>query len=192
MTRSLPQFIKYWLLALLLALSFSPASSFAADGVELSQAHIEAGDDGYRLSATFSFDLNRGLEDVVNRGVTLYFTTDVELTRPRWYWFDEKAITATQTIRLQYNVITRRYNVAINGSLQQSFNTLDDALSLIRRPSRWLIADKSALKSGEVYRVAVRMGLDLGLLSKPFQVNALNNSDWRFSSDWKSFNYRAE
>lgn len=191
MTRPLPQFIKYWLLALLLALSFSPPS-FASDGVELNQAHIEAGDDGYRLSATFSFDLNRGLEDVVNRGVTLYFTTDVELTRPRWYWFDEKAITATQTIRLQYNVITRRYNVAINGSLQQSFNTLDDALSLIRRPSRWLIADKSALKQGEVYRVAVRMGLDLGLLSKPFQVNALNNSDWRFSSDWKSFNYKAE
>ena len=192
MTRPLLQFIRYWLLALLLALSFSPASSSAADGVELIQAHIEAGDDGYKLSATFSFDLNRGLEDVVNRGVTLYFTTDVELTRPRWYWFDEKAITATQTIRLQYNVITRRYNVAINGSLQQSFNTLDDALSLIRRPSRWLIADKGALKSGEVYRVAVRMGLDLGLLSKPFQVNALNNSDWRFSSDWKSFNYRVE
>ena len=192
MTRPLLQFIRYWLLALLLALSFSPASSSAADGVELIQAHIETGDDGYKLSATFSFDLNRGLEDVVNRGVTLYFTTDVELTRPRWYWFDEKAITATQTIRLQYNVITRRYNVAINGSLQQSFNTLDDALSLIRRPSRWLIADKSALKSGEVYRVAVRMGLDLGLLSKPFQVNALNNSDWRFSSDWKSFNYKAE
>ncbi|SFH90531.1 protein of unknown function [Collimonas sp. OK307] len=192
MTRPLLQFIRYWLLALLLALSFSPASSSAADGVELIQAHIETGDDGYKLSATFSFDLNRGLEDVVNRGVTLYFTTDVELTRPRWYWFDEKAITATQTIRLQYNVITRRYNVAINGSLQQSFNTLDDALALIRRPSRWLIADKSALKSGEVYRVAVRMGLDLGLLSKPFQVNALNNSDWRFSSDWKSFNYRVE
>ncbi|WP_230414331.1 DUF4390 domain-containing protein [Collimonas silvisoli] len=188
----MPQFIKYWLLALLLVLSFSPPSSLASDGVELSQAHIEAGDDGYRLSATFSFDLNRGLEDVVNRGVTLYFTTDVELTRPRWYWFDEKAITATQTIRLQYNVITRRYTVAINGSLQQSFTTLDDALSLIRRPSRWLIADKSALKSGEVYRVAVRMGLDLGLLSKPFQINALNNSDWRFSSDWKSFSYRAE
>ncbi|WP_407928063.1 DUF4390 domain-containing protein [Collimonas humicola] len=158
----------------------------------MSQAHIEADDNGYRLSATFSFDLNRGLEDVINRGVALYFTTDVELTRPRWYWFDEKAITATQTIRLQYNVITRRYNVATNGSLQQSFNTLDDALSLIRRPSRWLIADKTALKSGEVYRVAVRMGLDLGLLSKPFQVNALNNSDWRFSSDWKSFNYKAE
>lgn len=192
MTRPLPQFIQYWLLALMLALSFSHASSFASDGVELGQAHIEAGDNGYRLSATFSFDLNRGLEEVINRGVSLYFTTDVELTRPRWYWFDEKAITATQTIRLQYNVVTRRYNVAINGSLQQSFNTLDDALALIRRPNRWLIAAKNALKTGEMYQVAVRMGLDLGLLSKPFQINALNNSDWRFSSDWKRFNYKAE
>jgi len=176
----------------MLVLSFSHASSFASDGVDLSQAHIEADDDGYKLSATFSFDLNRGLEDVINRGLTLYFTTDVELTRPRWYWFDEKAINATQTIRLQYNLITRRYNVAINGSLQQSFNTLDDALALIRRPSRWLIADKSALKVGEIYQVAIRMGLDTGLLSKPAQINALNNSDWRLSSDWKRFNYKAE
>ena len=36
------------------------------------------------------------------------------------------------------------------------------------------------------------MGLDVAQLPKPFQVNALNNSDWRLASDWKSFNFRAE
>ena len=176
----------------MLVMSFSPISSYAADGIEMSQAHIESADDGYRLSATFSFDLNRGLEDVINRGVPLYFTTEIELTRPRWYWFDEKTITASQTIRLSYNVLTRRYHAAIPGSLQQSFSTLDEVLSLIRRPNRWLIADKGALKSGEVYKVAVYMGLDLTLLPKPFQINALNNSDWHLSSSWKSFNYKAD
>jgi hypothetical protein len=29
-------------------------------------------------------------------------------------------------------------------------------------------------------------------LPKPFQVNAINNSDWRFSSDWKRFTYKVE
>ncbi|MGS0740984.1 DUF4390 domain-containing protein [Glaciimonas sp. GG7] len=167
-------------------------SAHATDGAEMTKAHIETSDDGYRLSVAFSLDLNRGLEDAINRGVPLYFTTEVELTRPRWYWFDEKAINATQTIRISYNVLTRRYHAAISGSLQQSFDTLEDALSLIRRPSRWVIADKGALQIGEVYKVAVRMGLDLAQLPKPFQVNALNNSDWRLSSDWKTFNYKAE
>jgi hypothetical protein len=36
------------------------------------------------------------------------------------------------------------------------------------------------------------MRLDVALLSKPFQVHALNNSDWRLSSDWKTFTYKAE
>jgi hypothetical protein len=164
----------------------------AADGVDITQAHLESTPDGYRLSATFDFDLNRGLEDAITRGVPLYFTTDIEITRPRWYWFDAKKISESKTIRISYNVLTRQYHAAITGSLQQSFSTLDDALSLIRRPSRWIVADKGALKAGETYNAAVRMRLDVAQLPKPFQVHALNSSDWRLSSDWEYFTFKAE
>lgn len=164
----------------------------AAEGIDIAQAHLETADEGYRLSASFSFELNRSLEDALTRGIPLYFTMDIELTRPRWYWFDEKTINASQTIRISYNVLTRQYHAAITGRLQQNFNTLEDALSLVRRPNRWVVAEKGMLKLGETYTVAVRMGLDVAQLPKPFQVNALNNSDWRFSSDWKRFNFKAE
>jgi len=180
--------LRSWLLAVLLLL----APSLHAEGVDIVQAHLESTDEGVKLSATFAFDLNRGLEEAITHGLPLYFTTEVELTRPRWYWFDEKAITESQTIRLSYNVLTRQYHAAILGRLQQSFSSLDDALSLIRRPSRWLVADNSSLKSGAVYSVAVRMRLDVAQLAKPFQVNAINNADWRLSSDWKTFLYKAE
>ncbi|MFT5589627.1 MAG: hypothetical protein ACI9ZF_001804 [Bradyrhizobium sp.] len=180
--------LRSWLLALLLLL----APTARADGVDIVQAHLESTDDGVKLSATFAFDLNRGLEDAITHGLPLYFTTEIELTRPRWYWFDEKTISESQTIRLSYNVLTRQYHAAILGRLQQSFSSLDDALSLIRRPSRWLVAENSALKSGAVYTVAVRMRLDVAQLAKPFQVNAINNADWRLSSDWKNFLYKAE
>jgi hypothetical protein len=165
-------------------------AAYAAEGVEITQAHLEPTDEGYKLSATFAFDLNRGLEDAIARGIPLYFTTEVEITRPRWYWFDERAINASQTIRISYNVLTRQYRAAITGSLQQNFNSLEDALSLIRRPSRWLVAEKGSLKSDATYNVAVHMGLDVAQLPKPFQVNALNNSDWRLASDWKVFNFK--
>ncbi len=185
------RFIWRALLAALMLLCLTPLAR-AAEGVEIIQAHLESGDDGVRLSATFGFELNHDLEDAITHGIPLYFTTEVELTRPRWYWFDEKAITESQTIRLSYNVLTRQYHAAILGRLQQSFTTLDDALSLIRRPSRWLVAEKTALKPGAVYSVAVRMRLDVAQLPKPFQVNAINNADWRLSSDWKTFTYKAE
>lgn len=177
---------------LLLAAGIAPLSARAAEGVDITRASLESTDEGYKLSMAFSFELTRSLEEAVTRGIPLYFTTEVQLTRPRWYWFDEKTISTTQTIRISYNVLTHQYHASIGGRLQTSFNSLDDALSLVRRPARWVIAEKGALKSGEVYNVAVRMGLDIARLPKPFQVHALNSSDWRFSSDWTQFTFRAE
>ena len=175
---------------LLFACAWTPAH--AADEVEITHAAIEAREDGYRLSASFSFELNHDLEDAVAYGVPLYFTTDIELTRPRWYWFDEKAVKARQTIKLQYNVLTRQYQVSVMGSMQSSFTTLNDALLLIRRPSRWLVAPRGALKVGEVYNVKLTMGIDRDYLPKPIQVNAFNNSDWQLASNKKYFPYKAE
>ena len=202
MTLRLSHFALRWLLTVLLlgsglGLALGHSTAHAAENVEITQAHIEPSEDGYKLSSTFGFELNRGLEDALARGFSLYFTTDVELTRRRWYWFDETAQSTSQTVRISYNLLTRQYNAAIyhpssTGRLQQNFASLDDALSLVRRPSRWVVAEKSTLKPGETYLVAVRMRLDLAQLSKPFQVHALNNSDWRLTSDWKYFNYKAE
>jgi hypothetical protein len=191
-SRNLVQFASWLMMAFLFAFAFAPASTRAADGVDITRASIESSEDGYRLSLGVSFELTRGLEDAVTRGIPLYFTTEVQLTRPRWYWFDEKAISTSQTVRISYNVLTHQYHAAISGRLQQSFSTLDDALSLVRRPGRWVVAENGALKPGETYNVAVRMGLDLARLAKPFQVHAINSSDWRFSSDWKHFTFKAE
>ncbi|WP_370691583.1 DUF4390 domain-containing protein [Herminiimonas sp.] len=183
----------YWLCAtLLLAFSLQLVTAQAADGIEIEQAHLEDSSEGYRLSSTFVFELNRGLEDALNRGIPLYFTTEIEITKPRWYWFDAKAVVDSQTIRISYNVLTRQYHAAITGRLQQSFSTLDDALSLVRRPNRWVVADRNELKVGETYSVSVRMQLDVAQLPKPFQVHALNSSDWRLTSNWKHFLYTAE
>lgn len=189
MLRRLGSMLRVYLLTLVVVFA---GGAWAAESVEITQAHLENTDDGIKLSASFSFELNRGLEEAINRGLPLYFTTEVEIRRPRWYWFDEQSIATSETIRLSYNVLTRQYHAAIVGRVQQSFATLDDALSLVRRPSRWLVADKGALKSGEQYSVAVRMRLDVARLAKPFQVNAINNSDWRLSSDWKTFIFKAE
>lgn len=193
MIRRLHHFLAGWLTAVvLLGAAIAPFPAHAAEGVDITRASLESSDEGYRLSLAFSFELTRGLEDAVTRGIPLYFTTEVQITRPRWYWFDEKTVSTAQTIRISYNVLTHQYHAAISGRLQQSFSSLDDALSLVRRPSRWVIADKDAFKPGETYKVAVRMGLDVARLPKPFQVHALNSSDWRFSSDWTQFTFRAE
>ncbi|MFL9927579.1 DUF4390 domain-containing protein [Herbaspirillum lusitanum] len=183
------------MLVLLTGLGFGaaliPHTAQAAE-IDITQATLDASDDGYRLSVAYAFELNRGLEDALTRGVPLYFTTEIQLTRHRWYWFDESAVNATRTVRIAYNVLTRQYHAAISGQLQQSFSSLEDAMALIRRPPRWIVADKNTLRPGDSYTVGLRMRLDVAQLPKPFQINALNNSDWRLSSDWKEFTYKAE
>jgi len=186
-------FVTSAVLALLIfSLAFAPTMARAAEGIDITQAHLESSEEGYKLAASFSFELNHGLEDAVTHGVPLYFTTEVTLMRPRWYWFDEKAVNTSQTTRISYNVLTRQYSVAVLGSLQQNFSSLEEALSLIRRPNRWVVAEHGALSHGATYKVSIRIRLDVAQLSKPFQVNALNNSDWRFSSDWKTFSFKAD
>jgi hypothetical protein len=180
------------LLACQLVLAFACVQAQAADGIEITRAGIEASDDGYRLAANYSFDLTHGLEDALQHSVTLYFTTEIEMTRPRWWWTDEKAVSTRQTVRIWYNALLRQYHVSVIGSVQQTFPTLEEALFLIRRPSRWLIAPKGALKPGETYNVTMRMYMDRDYLQKPLQVNAFNNSDWRLASNKKTFTYKAE
>jgi hypothetical protein len=179
---------------LMLCLIFTGMSAITAHAADIDvlKASIDSTEDGYRLSTAYSFELNHGLESTITRGVPLYFTTEVEVTRRRWYWLDETNVRASQTTRVSYNVLTRQYHASINSSLQQNFSTLEDAMAMVRRPPRWIIADTKTLRSGEIYNVAVRMQLDIAQLSKPFQVNALNNSDWRLSSDWINFTYKPE
>lgn len=180
------------LLACHLLLVFACAQAQAADGVEVTRANIEAGDDGYKLRVAYSFDLSRGMEEAIQHGIPLNFTTEIELTRPRWYWTDDRAVSKRQTMRIKYDVLTRQYITTVMGSVQQSWGTLDEALFQIRRPSLWEIAPRGALKRGEAYTVTLRMYMDRELLQKPLQVNAFNDSDWRLSSSKKTFTYRAE
>ncbi|MFZ6672980.1 DUF4390 domain-containing protein [Undibacterium sp. Xuan67W] len=175
---------------ILLSLLIFPVANAAE--AEVTSARLESSEEGYRIATSFAFELGHGLEDAITRGIPMVFTTEVELSRPRWYWFDEKTIRSSQTVKIAYNLWTRQYTAAINGSLQQNFNSLDEALALVLRPRRWLVAERGVLTNGAVYNVAVRLRLDLNQLPKPFLINALNNSDWRLSSDWKRFTFKAE
>jgi hypothetical protein len=169
-----------------------PTSATAGEGIEVINASMEASDEGYRLSSSFSVELSRTLEEALMRGVPLYFTLQVQVSRSRWYWFDEVAIKSSRTFRLSYNLLTERYRASIDGSLHRNFSRLDDMLALLRRPGRWVIADQNALNRDAVYTVSVQLGLDIGQLPKPIQVSAISNNEWRLSSGWSQFNYKAE
>ena len=174
-------------------LIFNMQMAFAyVNGVEVTTARIESTDEGYRAVVGFAFELSHELKTAINDGIPISFTAEVELNRPRWYWFDEKTIRSTQTVKITYDLWRRQYTAAINGGLKQNFSNLDDAMRLVLNPRRWLIADKSALSAGATYNVAVRLKLDNNELSRPMLITSFSNSDWRLSSEWKKFTFKAD
>ena len=173
--------------AWLAALVISPAY---ADDIEVRDAQLHATEEGLVLDADFDFELSPRLSDVVANGVPLYFRVDFELTRRRWYWFDESAASKRLQLRLSYHPLSRQYRLS-TGLLQQSFATLDEALNVLKRIRNWLVVDRTVTFEEADYDAAVRMRLDTTLLPKPFQLSALTSRDLQLDSPWRRFTVRS-
>lgn len=182
-SKSVLERLRRWLLLLV----FVPALAWTAE-IEVTNPQLTASEDGYVLAADFRFELNSRLEEAVNRGVVLYFVADFELGRERWYWFDEKLVTRSQTYRLSYHALTRQYRLS-TGGLHQSFETLGEALAVLRRLRHWLVIDKDerGVVAGGSYLAALRLRLDVAQLPRPFQISALGNKEWTLAGDFKTW-----
>jgi hypothetical protein len=180
------------------ALFFAPTRAWADERIGVMAAALEpsrdaqnTGADALLLNATFEFEMPQALEEAVQKGIALYFNIEFELFRKRWYWFDRKVATNTLTYRLSYSPLTRQYRLA-RGGLSQSFESLDEALALLKSVRNWKVADKSILSPREEYEAQVRMRLDVTQLPKPFQVNAITSREWTLASDWREVPVTAE
>lgn len=179
------------LVSLLLALLLSWSAPVCAQNIEINHISLEGNDEGYALDADFKIDLTPRLEDAINDGVAVYFEVDFELTRKRWYWFDERSVSRQLMLRLSYHALTRQYRVS-SGALYQTFSTLPEALRVLSRVRSWQVLERSKLTAGTIYQAGLRMRLDVTQLPKPFQLDALTNRDWNLTSGWQHWPFQVK
>jgi uncharacterized protein DUF4390 len=173
-------------LAGVLSFAFLLAPAVRADEIEVREVSLRAIEEGLVLDADFAFELTPRLAEVVANGVPLYFRVDFEMTRRRWYWFDERAASRQLQLRLSYHALSRQYRLS-TGLLHQNFATLEEAVNVLRRVRNWLVVDRSVTLSDADYEAAVRMRLDTTLLPKPFQLSALTSRELHLESPWRRF-----
>lgn len=162
------------------------ATMARAEEIEVSVAQLHYTNEGLVLEAEFGFEFPARLAEALANGVPLYFVVEFEMTRPRWYWIDERAAAKRLQLRLAYHALSRQYTLA-SGPIAQQFASLEEALGVLRRVRNWVVGERTALVSEARYQAAVRMYLDASLLPKPIQVSALTSREWRFESAWKRF-----
>jgi hypothetical protein len=182
-----------WLAALTLLLA--PLTGRADERIGVMAAALEQPADGANgaivLNATFEFELPQALEEAVQKGIALYYTLEFELFTNRWYWFDRKIASQTLVYRLSYSPLTRQYRLA-RGGLSQPFDSLDEALALVKSVRNWKVMDRAQLSPRDDYEAQVRMRLDVSQLPKPFQVNAITSREWSLASDWREVRVPAD
>jgi hypothetical protein len=157
-----------------------------AEGIKVKFFELERVEADWFLNAAFQIELSPGLEDAIQKGVVLHFQTEFELTRSRWYWFDERPVLAVRQTRLSYQPLTKQFRIA-SGGLTFTAQTIAEALQVVGSIGGWRVIEGAGLDASRTYSAALRMSLDLGKLPKPFQVNALNNKTWNVTSDWTRF-----
>lgn len=172
------------LAAMLLCCLAAPA---LADAL-IRNVNMSGGEENVLLNADVELDLPPRLEEIVSGGVPLYFVAEFELTRPRWYWFDETVSRRAITWRLSYHALTRQYRLA-SGALHQNFPDLEQAVLTMTRIRSWAVAGRGEVDNGTRYQAGMRFRLDLTLLPKPFQVTAIGNRDWNIGTDWLNWTF---
>lgn len=159
---------------------------------DITQMRLERDDDEWQLSAQLQFEIPSVMEEALLKGIPMVFLYSADVLRERWYWYDKKVLGVERHMRLAYQPLTRRWRLTVGSgpaassgvglALNQSFDTLAQALSAIKRVAKWKVADAPALEPGSKYKLDFRFRLDLGQLPRPFQIGALGQSDWDISA----------
>lgn len=151
--------------------------------VEVVQLDVQRNGEAVELGATLRFELPAIVQDALLKGVPVIFVEEAEVFRERWYWLDKRVAGAQRQMRLVYQPLTRRWRLGMGSAesgaaLAQTFDSLEEALGVIRRVAGWRIAEFSELEAGSRHRLEFRFRLDTAQLPRPLQIGTLGESDW--------------
>jgi len=172
----------------------APAEAQGRSNASIGQMRLEQADDGVYLSAAVQFELPSLVEEVLDKGIAIYFVAEAEIFQERWYWTDRKVAQVQRHMRLAYQPLTRRWRlnvspVPITGavglgiSLNQNFDTLSDALDAIKRIGRLRLGDAAEIGDDPLHQVTFRFRLDTSQLPRPFQIGVVGQADWNITAE---------
>ncbi|WPH14698.1 DUF4390 domain-containing protein [Variovorax paradoxus] len=181
-----------WALLLTCLLPIAVAQGRVVPSV--TQMRLEQADDGVYLTAAVQFELPSLVEEVLDKGIAIYFVAEAEVFQERWYWTDRKVAQVTRHMRLAYQPLTRRWRlnvspVPITGtagfgvSLNQNFDSLADAMDAVKRVGRLRLGDVAEVGDEPLHQVVFRFRLDTSQLPRPFQIGVVGQADWNIVAE---------
>ncbi|HTW39216.1 MAG TPA: DUF4390 domain-containing protein [Steroidobacteraceae bacterium] len=158
----------------------------ALDGALLvTSAYVDIDHSVYALHARIEYPMTPAIRNALRDGVSLAFDLEARITRDRRFWFDPVIADVTLRRELVYHSVSDRYVVRdVQGGTQQSFPTLEEALTMLSQVDNWPILVESQLVPGEHYHVSLRAGIRRGRLPASLRALLFWTNDWHRVSGW--------
>jgi hypothetical protein len=175
-------------LIFLLCLWVTGVYADALDGVlEVHSAYVNIDNGVFLLHATVEYPINPQIKDALRDGVTLTFELDTRVERERRLWFNATIVDLTLRRELMYHAVSDRYVVRdVKTNQQETFPTLDEAITYLGRIDSWPILVEPQLNGGS-YLISVRAGVRRGKLPASLRALFFWTDDFRRVSEWYSW-----
>jgi hypothetical protein len=176
------------IVALMCALAVPPALGAAGplDGeFQIRSAFVVVDRGVLQLNVHVQYPVNDRIRSALQDGVTLAFDVELSITRHRRFWLNASVLDLTLRRELTYHAVTDRYVLRDEqGTEQQSFPTLEEALERLGRIEDLPILIQSQLRGEGPWQVAVRAGVRRGRMSDAMRALMFWSDAWHRNSDW--------
>ncbi len=173
---------------ILTALIFSP---LRAGAIEVTRADTAALDGTIHLDADATINLPESVQTALDKGVDLFFATDVKIIKDR-KWLPDKALLNLEIVRrLSFHALTKKYVVDdLTLKQRKSFTSVSAALSYLGHYRKIPLVSDAVISPAPDMQARVRIRLMHRKLPLPLRLKRTFSRAWRLSSDWYAWSLR--
>ncbi|MEM7282834.1 MAG: DUF4390 domain-containing protein [Pseudomonadota bacterium] len=179
------------LVGLVSAQEDDPVEEISPGRFEVRSAYTELQDGVYFLNAKLDYELSDAAKEALHNGLSLTMEMQIEVLRPRRFWFDREVFTLNQRHELTFQALSERYTVKnLNSGDLTSFSTLESATETLGTVRHLPFLDEALLRPDKRYDVRLRGVLDTRELAGPLRLLTFFWDQWRLTSDWYTWPLR--
>jgi len=166
------------------------AAADPLDGpLEIQSAFVDTVGGVYRLHVRTRYPANEQTVAALREGITLTYTLETTVSRPRPFWLDAEVVALQLERELSFQPVSERYVILdpLADGEQRSFVSLDEALVALGEIDAWPILVAAQTREPGEYRVSVRATIRRGRLTDALRALMFWSDDWQRASEWYSW-----
>ncbi len=162
-----------------------------AGAIEIASGDTSITRETVHLDATAMIELPDNVQIALDKGVDLFFATNVKIVQPRRWLPDKAAVNIEIVRRLGFHALTKKYVVDdLTLGRRKSFASLTRALSYLGRYREIPLVNETVINASPDTRVYMRIKLMHQKLPLPLRLKRTFSRAWRLSSDWYTWSLK--